>query len=109
MNLNCDVVMDLVALYHDGEASKASEAAVRAHLKECSRCRAHYGEYGISVPAVETFHFSAKGDYSRLAKQMRIRRLWIYVSVLLYVSASLVALIMLLMKMKKNAFQFLSN
>ncbi|WMI80494.1 zf-HC2 domain-containing protein [Anaerotignum sp. MB30-C6] len=102
MSLNCDIVMDLVALYHDGEASKTSEAAVRDHLKECKHCREYYRQYGVSDPATQNFNFSSNGNYSDLAKQMRVRRLWTFVAVLSYVSASLCALIMLLMRIRED-------
>lgn len=102
MNLNCDVVMDLVALYHDGEASKASEAAVKAHLKECKSCREFYKHYGDTSPVPQNFNSISSGNYGELAKQMRIRRLWTLVAVLSYVSASLCALIMLLMRIREE-------
>lgn len=102
MSLNCEIVMDLVALYHDGEASKGSEAAVKEHLKRCKSCREFYKQYGDSAPAPQNFNFLSSGNYGELAKQMRIRRLWTLVAVLSYVSASLCALIMLLMRMREE-------
>ena len=102
MSLNCDIVKDLVALYHDGEASEASAAAVKEHLKECKSCREYYKEYGAATPASQNFNFISTGNYGELAKQMRIRRLWMLAAVLAYVSASLCALIMLLMRMREN-------
>ncbi len=35
---NCDVIQDLLALYHDGVCSEESRAAVEEHLAECERC-----------------------------------------------------------------------
>ncbi|WP_313529999.1 zf-HC2 domain-containing protein [Anaerotignum sp.] len=102
MSLNCDIVMDLVALYHDGEASKTSEAAVKEHLKGCKSCREFYRQYGVATPASQSFNFMSNGNYSELAKHMRVRRLWTVVAVLGYVSASLCALIMLLMRIREE-------
>ncbi|WP_352400218.1 zf-HC2 domain-containing protein [Anaerotignum sp.] len=102
MSLNCDIVMDLVALYHDGEASKTSQSAVKEHLRQCKRCREFYRQYGITTPASQSFHFMSNGNYNELAKQMRIRRLWTVAAVLGYVSASLCALIMLLMRVRED-------
>lgn len=102
MSLSCDIVMDLVALYHDGAASKASEAAVNAHLKECKNCREFYKQYRVTTPAPENIKVHSKGNFGELAKRMRVRRLWILVSVLSYVSASLCGIIMLLMRIREE-------
>ena len=102
MSLNCDIVKDLVALYHDGVASEASEREVKDHLKECKSCREYYKQYGLSTPASLDLNISRPGNYGELAKHMRVRRLWMLVSALAYVSASICALIMLLMRMRKK-------
>ncbi len=36
---SCDMIQDLLALYHDGICSEDSRAAVEQHLAECERCR----------------------------------------------------------------------
>ncbi|MDD4843531.1 MAG: zf-HC2 domain-containing protein [Anaerotignum sp.] len=102
MSLNCDIVKDLVALYHDGLASEASETAVKAHLKECKSCRDYYKQYRLSAPSLEKLNFSSLGNYGELAKHMRVRRLWMLVAALSYVSASLCAFVMLLMRMRRK-------
>lgn len=45
MSLNCDVVMDCVALYKDGAVSEGTKKAVDAHIKECPDCRKYYKQY----------------------------------------------------------------
>lgn len=45
MNLTCDIVIDLVALYKDKVASEGSVKAIEAHLKECRSCRQYYKTY----------------------------------------------------------------
>ncbi len=35
---NCDVIQDLLALYHDGVCSEESRKAVEEHLAECRKC-----------------------------------------------------------------------
>ena len=37
--VNCEVVQDLLALYHDGVCSKTSRERVEAHLQECEVCK----------------------------------------------------------------------
>jgi len=39
MKLPCEVVHDLLPLYHDGICGPVSEAMVREHLEECENCR----------------------------------------------------------------------
>ncbi|KXL51877.1 hypothetical protein CLNEO_27350 [Anaerotignum neopropionicum] len=102
MSLKCDIVKDLVALYHDGLASEVSEAAVEDHLKGCKSCRDYYKQYRLSAPVPINLNFASSGNYGELAKHMRVRRLWMLVSALAYVSASLCALIMLLMRMRRK-------
>ena len=40
MKYPCDLIKDLLPLYHDGVCSADSAAAVEAHLKECASCQA---------------------------------------------------------------------
>lgn len=37
---SCNIVQDLLALYHDGVCSEESREAVELHLAECEKCRA---------------------------------------------------------------------
>ena len=39
MKISCEVVQDLLALYHDGVCSKDSAQIVKEHLNECEKCR----------------------------------------------------------------------
>lgn len=39
MKYQCDVIRDLLPLYHDRVCSKASETIVKEHLGECEECR----------------------------------------------------------------------
>ena len=41
-NLNCDIVKDLLPLYHDNVVSKASAIAVEEHLNGCEDCSKEY-------------------------------------------------------------------
>ena len=38
--MNCGIIQDLLALYHDGVCSPESRAAVEEHLQSCPECRA---------------------------------------------------------------------
>lgn len=39
MNLACNVVQDLLPLYHDGVCSEESKALVQEHIATCARCK----------------------------------------------------------------------
>lgn len=39
MNIMCEVIRDLLPLYHDGVCSDGSKSLVEEHLKECEACR----------------------------------------------------------------------
>lgn len=39
MKYQCEIIRDLLPLYHDKVCSKASETAVEEHLEECGQCR----------------------------------------------------------------------
>ncbi|MDD2965516.1 MAG: zf-HC2 domain-containing protein [Bacteroidales bacterium] len=39
MNISCDIINDLLPLYHDGVCSEDSKNAVEEHLKHCESCR----------------------------------------------------------------------
>ena len=43
--LSCQVVRDLLPLYHDGVCSKDSRALVEEHLKTCPACRAELEKF----------------------------------------------------------------
>jgi len=40
MKISCDIISDLLPLYHDGVCNEASKKLVEEHLSECDTCRA---------------------------------------------------------------------
>jgi hypothetical protein len=42
--IKCDVIMDLIPLYHDGVCSEESRKLVEAHLESCESCRVYLAE-----------------------------------------------------------------
>ena len=40
MNMKCDIIMDLLPLYHDGVCNNASRQLVEEHLAQCAACSA---------------------------------------------------------------------
>ena len=39
MNISCEVIRDLLPLYHDGVCSDDSKCLVAEYLENCARCR----------------------------------------------------------------------
>jgi predicted anti-sigma-YlaC factor YlaD len=39
MNISCEIIKDLLPLYHDDVCSKESKNMVEEHLQECESCR----------------------------------------------------------------------
>jgi len=53
---NCEIIRDLLPLYHDKACSPASRALVDEHIPSCALCRAMLGELEEPLPpAVNSF------------------------------------------------------
>lgn len=82
MNMTCEVARDLAELYHEGLVSTESARAIRAHLKECVRCRRYYKTYdtmnAIHFPLYETpdIEDAEARSYEVLSKRLRKRRMF---------------------------------
>lgn len=73
MKYDCDLIKDLLPLYHDKIASNSSTKAVEEHLNECNECFGFYQE--IKKPDNIPFKTIPKkardADYLSLAKKLR--------------------------------------
>lgn len=77
MNVTCDIVRDLLPLYHDGVCSRDSAAAVAEHLETCEACRRELAgmDEPISAPAPdEAGALKAIGKAWDTAKKRSFRR-----------------------------------
>lgn len=45
MNISCDIIKDLLPLYHDDVCSEDSRRLIEAHLEGCEACRAELKKY----------------------------------------------------------------
>ncbi len=108
MSISCDMVIDLISLYHDGAASEDSCRAVREHLKTCPSCAAIYRQYeaelmksrlGVNgrvktaAPGV-----SLGEEYKKLAKILQKKKLTDTLSATLLTSAALIGALALFKK-----------
>ena len=82
MNMTCKVAMDLSELYHAKLVSPESAQEIRAHLKDCEKCRKYYKEYDAvsrhkpvvrEQPAEDMENTEAR-LYLSLSKKLRRRR-----------------------------------
>ncbi len=80
MSLNCNVVQDLIVLFHEEAVSEETSRDIRAHLKGCRACRKLYREYTHlnqeEFQPEEELRPEHELSYSRLAKRLRKRKLW---------------------------------
>lgn len=50
MNISCEVIKDLLPLYHDGVCSKESKTMVEEHLSGCENCKAELKAMDVVLP-----------------------------------------------------------
>ena len=51
MNISCEIIKDLLPLYHDGVCSNDSKAMIEEHLAECDNCKTELDEMDKVLPA----------------------------------------------------------
>ena len=72
MKISCDVVMDLLPLYHDGVSSLSTKKLVEEHLEECQSCRSLLGR--ISNTTIDNqIKAERQGVIMHQAKALRAR------------------------------------
>ena len=86
--MNCQVIKDLLPLYHDGVVSEESKKLVEAHLKECEECIAEYETLSADLPLEKVE--STKEDFRKLQVRKKIKR------VIISITASVVAVALLI-------------
>ena len=92
MKMNCDVILDLLPLYHDGVCSEGSRALIEEHLKECESCRRALEEIRKEISAPNTTMKDAGKAWKSLVRNLWIRRVIAAVlAVALTVTAALVS------------------
>lgn len=77
--MDCEIIRDLLPLYHDDACSRASRAAVEEHLKTCPDCRAELDAMDAPLPEAEQTvpdEASAVRAISREWKKDRRRAWW---------------------------------
>lgn len=80
MRMKCEIIQDLIPVYHDGIASDATALEMRLHLKNCAVCRGYYAQYRRSMQLELTTDHTTENDatseaFISLSRRMRRRRM----------------------------------
>jgi hypothetical protein len=70
MNNSCDVIKDLLPLYHDGVCSEESNKFVKNHLETCNECRDYLD--GISKEVLK--YNNAKEEEAKIQALKKLRK-----------------------------------
>jgi len=72
MNISCDVIKDLLPLYHDGVCNQSTTKLVIGHLNECESCRVYLAK--ISSTTIDNQIKTERQDViAHQAKALRMR------------------------------------
>lgn len=69
IQLNCEIVRDLLPLYHDKVVSKETETAVENHLDVCGECLQEYNKISAELPVSKIA--KSKADIGKILKRIR--------------------------------------
>ncbi len=99
MRMKCEIVQDLIPVYHDGIASDTTNQEMRLHLRQCAECRKAYRNYCRSLhmelnETILTGEDALHDQFAALSKRLRRRKILSTASVSSIAAvASLIALI----------------
>lgn len=74
MKHECEVILDLLPLYHDGVCSEKSREMVEEHLKECEACQKALMEIKKEISAPNVSRQDAGKAWKTLTRNLWIRR-----------------------------------
>lgn len=98
MKYPCNVIKDLLPLYHDGVCSNESRTIVEEHLQECSECRQYY-EMLMDSDSVEEQSYDAENEAKKATFihgiKRRVRKKQIIAGVIAVVAVVVAALVVL--------------
>ncbi|HZW49795.1 MAG TPA: zf-HC2 domain-containing protein [Bacillota bacterium] len=107
MEISCDIVMDLITLYHDGLASESSVNAIKTHLKSCPNCRKAYHDYKLaevrpSQTETDVNIQELNDRFNYLARRLRKRQYLITSGMGFYILFSLVLLVFYTLRQREE-------
>ena len=89
MKYKCEVIQDLLPLYHDGVCSHESSVMVEEHLKECDSCKKALAAINKEITVPDASKEDAAQAWKSLVRNMWFRRIisLLLVAVLLIAAA----------------------
>ncbi len=87
VKLSCEIVKDLLPLYHDRVVSQATSAAVEEHLAGCESCREEYEALCDALPEQEKTPSTREKFLAMVRRQKKKRLLALALAVVLAVGA----------------------
>lgn len=76
--LDCDIVCDLLPLYHDGVVSETTKESIKEHLKNCADCKKEYESLCVEIP-IETAEVITRRKFLDMMKKSKRKRFLISV------------------------------
>lgn len=73
MKYSCEIVKDLLPLYHDGVCSKDSISMIDQHLSECKNCKKYYEDLCES-DCIETAAYNREEELKKAASFQLVKR-----------------------------------
>ncbi len=75
--LQCEIVEDLLPLYHDGVVNSITHQAVKNHIDECEKCKKEYESLSVNIGSKA--ESSTKEAFTIMIKKKRIRQFFLTV------------------------------
>ena len=74
--ITCEIIQDLLPLYHDGVVSEKTGEAIKNHLEQCAACRKEYDMLCAELP-IETSEPSTKKQFINMVHRHKRKQLFI--------------------------------
>lgn len=99
MNVSCEIIKDLMPLYHDGVCSQESKAMLEEHIASCESCRADLKEMDDALMLKEhEAELKVVDELKGLSKKWKLEMLKSLVKGVLYtvITIAVIALVLYL-------------
>ncbi len=71
MKISCEIIKDLLPLYHDGVCSEDSKKAVEEHLLQCENCQAELSSMSTFVVPQKEQNIAEAHEIRQLSKRWK--------------------------------------
>lgn len=89
--LDCDIVSDLLSLYHDGVVKETTRESVKRHLETCDSCRKEYEALCVALPIeIEEVTTNTKEKFLDMMRKAKRNRIITSITVVILICALVV-------------------